>query len=907
MKIANKVKLKYFLVLSLAFAFTILSVKSLDTSFSKLSRISLHPTISDTVIPVSTRAFKRIQSKLPKDSLPKKRIDTTITIVKKDSFDFKLSKDTLDAPVAYDAQDSLVYDVDKKKISLYGKETKTSYKDNELTAPLIELNQETGDITASIRRDSTGKVIAMPTFNQADFKSQSDSIRFNMKSGKGLTKSTYTQQGEMYVYGQVIKKTSPDVFFVKRGRITTCDLDTPHFAFVSNRFKFISKKLAITGPIHPEFEGVPVPIYLPFGIFPLSQGRHSGILAPAFTANEQRGIGLENGGYYKILGPYWDAIFKANVYSYGGWTASLNPRYMRRYRYSGQFNIQVMNFVNNQKGDPDYSKSRTFNVTWNHSMDSKARPGVSFSANVNAGSSRFNSNVPDNPMRNFQNILQSNITYSKTWKDKPYNLTIAANHSQNTNQKSVYVTLPDVGFTVNTVYPFRPKDFVGTPKWFENLGIGYSGQARSQAFFYDTVPNIFKRIADTLQYGVHHSVPISLSLPPLGIFQVAPYVSYDETWFQRRNTPKWNPTKNKIDTFSSKGFYTERQMSFGLNVSTAIFGMIVAKSKTSKIVAIRHEIRPTVGISYHPDLNPRGSTNLQVDSSGYRQHVSIYNGNLFAPYGYGRSGGINFAIDNTLQMKIRSRKDTGENAVKKVSIIDGLGLSGYYDFLKDSFQLSNLTISARSTLLDKINITGSAIIDPYQQGPGGRDLKELIIKKSPLSLGRLTAAQLGISSHFQGGSEQSKKSTTNTGNPITPGYTQDEYSNELNYIRNNPAEYADFKIPWSINFTYALTYSKVYDYNTQKVKNQFSQDVNFNGTLNLTPKWQIGMNGFYNLTQQYLGLLSVSISREMHCWQMGINLSPVGKYRFFSISISPKSGLLRDLKINRTRSFYEGI
>jgi hypothetical protein len=85
------------------------------------------------------------------------------------------------------------------------------------------------------------------------------------------------------------------------------------------------------------------------------------------------------------------------------------------------------------------------------------------------------------------------------------------------------------------------------------------------------------------------------------------------------------------------------------------------------------------------------------------------------------------------------------------------------------------------------------------------------------------------------------------------------------------------------------------------------QDINGGGSLNLTPKWQIGLNGSYNITQKEVGLVSVSLSREMHCWGMSINLSPVGRYRFFSINISPKSALLRDLKINRTRSTYDAL
>ena len=191
-----------------------------------------------------------------------------------DTLTFKSSKDSLDAPIAYHADDSMVFDVPSKKLLLYGKTANVKYQTSELGAPLIEYNQSTNLIKAILQKDSTGKVIAYPTYIDKDFKSISDTLELNMKTGKGLTKGTYTQQGELFVYGEKIKKVDDDVFYALRGRFTTCNLDTPHFAFVSSKIKFINKKMAFSGPVHPEFEGVPLPIVLPFGIYPLSQGRH---------------------------------------------------------------------------------------------------------------------------------------------------------------------------------------------------------------------------------------------------------------------------------------------------------------------------------------------------------------------------------------------------------------------------------------------------------------------------------------------------------------------------------------------------------------------------------------------------------------------------------------------------------
>jgi hypothetical protein len=66
----------------------------------------------------------------------------------------------------------------------------------------------------------------------------------------------------------------------------------------------------------------------------------------------------------------------------------------------------------------------------------------------------------------------------------------------------------------------------------------------------------------------------------------------------------------------------------------------------------------------------------------------------------------------------------------------------------------------------------------------------------------------------------------------------------------------------------------------------------------------MGATGFYDLRTMQLQSLTTFVSRDLHCWQMSINVTPVGLFRFFNMNISPKSGLLRDLRINRTRYFY---
>ncbi len=849
--------------------------------------------------------------------------DTATKQAKADTLNLKLSADSITSPVDHTAEDSMILEVDARKMLLYGK-TEIKYDDLQVNAPTIVFDQQSQYVTAKMGRDTAGIVTGMAKMKQGETITVSDSLRFNFKSQKGLTYSSFFQQDELYNFAEKVKKIDPETFFAARGRFTTCNLDTPHFAFRFSRAKFINKKLVVTGPVHPEFEDVPVPIYLPFGIFPMKKGRQSGIIPPQFTVTEDFGVGLEGLGYYKAVNDYLDAKIWFDLYSYGSWRANFSPSYRMRYRYSGTFNISLQNTKFAFKGDPDFSKNKSFFVTWSHSMDSKARPGVSFSANVNAGSSKYLRLVPNGgamanpgftgtvqgggsymqPM-NFTNQLSSSISYQKTWQGSPFNLSVNLNHNQNTATRLVNLNLPDVALVMNTIYPFQPKDAVGESKWYEKLGVGYSGSYKGQISFYDTAFR-FKQLIDTFQWGASHDIPITLSLPPMGPFQVAPNISFRERWYAQKFYRKWNPVTEKLDSTMEKGFNAAREMSMGLSFSTAVFGTYQAKKKDAKVQAIRHVMRPQFGINYKPDLMKPYYYRERVDKQGNQVLMSVFDGSIYGPFGSEESGGIGFGIDNNIEMKVRSKKDTGEAELKKVKILDGFGISGGYNFLADSFKLSTFSIYARSNLFEKINITANASMDPYKTNPAnGFRIDEYAWQGgSKFNLGSITSGSINMSTSFQSKKKDEKdKEEKEKLKGEDDNLTNDQMMQQMDYIRRNPAEFTDFSIPWTLSFSYSLSFTKLLqpDY---RYKTELTSSFNFNGDFSLSPKWKIGANGYFDTKTMQLQSLTTFISRDLHCWQMSINVTPVGLYRFFNITISPKSGLLRDLKINRTRYFY---
>ena len=217
------------------------------------------------------------------------------------------------------------------------------------------------------------------------------------------------------------------------------------------------------------------------------------------------------------------------------------------------------------------------------------------------------------------------------------------------------------------------------------------------------------------------------------------------------------------------------------------------------------------------------------------------------------------------------------------------------------------SVRAFTTLFQKVSITAGGTLDPYQVKENGFRRDKLLLQQNPLKLGFLNDFNLQLSSSFRGGDGKKGLSPTDNLNAPADGYDPNlpltEYQQDAAYVRNNPGEFADFSIPWTIDFGYSFTLSRQRLANSEILSTP-SQNVNFNASVNLTPKWKIGGNGSYNITQKDLGQLSMYLSRDMHCWQMNINVSPVGRFRSFNISISPKSSILRDLKVNRTRSFF---
>ena len=130
------------------------------------------------------------------------------------------SKNALDMPVTYSAEDSITFDYKRSRAHLYG-DSKVQYQNLELEAELIQIAIDSSLVHATSRTDSTGAVIGKPLFKQGSDEYEPDSISYNFKSRKAYISNVYTQQGEGYMKGLDGKRDSVGTMYVQKAYYCT--------------------------------------------------------------------------------------------------------------------------------------------------------------------------------------------------------------------------------------------------------------------------------------------------------------------------------------------------------------------------------------------------------------------------------------------------------------------------------------------------------------------------------------------------------------------------------------------------------------------------------------------------------------------------------------------------------------
>jgi hypothetical protein len=809
-----------------------------------------------------------------------------------------LSKNAITNKIDYVATDSIRVELKDQKVFLYN-QVEIYYEDIVLKAGYVEIDFNANTLYATGIADSTGKEGQKPVFTDGGQSFTAKSIHYNFITKKGLIKDIITQEGESFLHGSVVKRFSDNSTNVKNGKYTTCPNEDPHYEIRFFKARVIPNDKIVSGPAYLAIEHVPTPLIVPFGFFPNKKGQISGILLPTYGQSTNRGFYFENGGYYWGINDYIDLALRGTIYTRGSWGAKVESNYKKRYRYEGSFNVSYAENIFGEKDLPDYQKEQSVFVRWQHRQDPKARPNSSFSANVNAGSNNYNKYNPTSAEDYLSNDFESSIAYQTSFGQGRYNFALSLAYKQNTGTKEVQLKAPELSFSVNRFYPFRKKNKTRL-RWWDNISINYVMNAQNKLNTPDSIL-LTTQSLKRLQNGIQHSIPISSTAKVFKYFTWNNTFNYTERWYLQSTNKEFihDADTAYVRTDTLEGFTTARDFYYSSTLNTRIYAMYELKKGALK--AVRHVMVPSVSFNYRPDFGTPwwGYYRYTVaDTLGNWEKYSRFQNGI---YGYpqdGQSGKVSFALSNNLEMKVRSRKDT-LTGTKKIMLIEDLTIRCGYDLARDSLNWDNLTVSGRTKLFKRIDVTYNGSWDPYVTDTSGRRINKFEWDVNH-RLFHMASYEWSLSVGMTiGHNDFKKKENRQTTTPTTTA------ANRPNAIHPLPS--VDYNNPWSVTVNYNLTYGKRFDPYAYAYVRDTSQTLNISGDIAITSKWKLGFTTGYDFDNKDFSYTSINIYRDLHCWEMVLNWIPMGYRQSYNFTIRVKASVLKDLKLEKKtdwRDYY---
>lgn len=894
----------------------------------------IHSILSDTT------GLKTDTNSISSDSIKLDATDNEET--PPDSTASKKSSSALEATVKYHAQDSLIMTLrDSVKVFLY-KDAEVDYISSNLKAAYAEIDADNSIVMATYALDSIGDEFGHPIFTDGGAEPyEMKKARYNFKTKKMYITDVVTKQGEGYITSGRAKKDEEDNLYVAGARYTTCDdHEHPHFYFQSIKAKARPGKDVITGPAYLVVEDVPLPIAIPFGFFPFSKDYSSGVIMPSFDDEMKRGFSLRNGGYYFAFSDYVDLALTGEIYTKGSWGINAQSRYRKRYKYNGNFNASYLYTVLGDKGANDYSKTKDFKVNWSHSQDAKAHPFRTFSASVNFSTTSYNQNSVDNMYTSLanQNTKASTITYTYRIPESPLTISVNAAISQNSRDTSLSITLPNMTINMRDVYPFKRKEQVGSPRWYENIRMSYSGEIRNSISGVKEYEVMDKNMIKDWNNGMKHTIPISATFNLLKYVTITPSFNYTERWYTSKVNRGYDDLNNKVTRDTVYGFNRLYNYNASVSMTTKIYGFykpLPIFGSWTKNTVIRHVITPTVSFSGAPDFS--------TDRYGYYQDLIYYDQRnqeidtlTYSPYeGYimgipesGRSGTLNLSLTNNLEMKVPI---SGSDSTRKISLIDNLSLRTSYNFLKDSLQWSDLSASIRLKLSKSYTLSMNGIFDVYTYAYDENTNRVSKVNKTRLGAGKGIARLKSTSTSFSysinnatvkswfskgSKSDDTENELLDENNPDNDiGREPDGESTSAFRKKTDPKEgfgddgyWSADNIQWNlaISASFSLAYD---DFNKkrQEYNYRISPNIGVSGNISPTKNWNFSFNSSYDFEANKFSTINCSISRTMHCWQMSASMVINSRYQSYHFTIAVNSSMLKDLKYTQSSNSYDSM
>ncbi len=696
-----------------------------------------------------------------------------------------------------------------------------------------------------------------------------DYLEYSIDTEKGRIVQTKSEFQQGYYYGGKLFREKRDVYYIEDGHYTTCNAASPHYHFFSPRMKLMENNKLIARPVVFYIGRLPI-LAIPYYVFPLKKGRHSGFLPFTFGRFERGERYVDDLGYYWAASEYWDWRGAIDYFEQRRMiTVSNRVQFRKRYVLDGSFQGEYRRETqyNSRVGEEATPTSYSFAGSYNHNIS----PSFTIRSNGSYVSrASYYTDYSNSLAERLNRELLSQVNFSKQF-GRDISVTGSVQHRENLDLQSRTDQLPTLNVSLPSIYPFGASSTNDegdkVSRWYNQFILRYTPSLVNSSsrntvlagadtlydttIVFDTAGNpidtnltligVDSVTARSRKHYIRMQHNPSLSLPTIRVIpyvNIVPRASYSETWF------KIFETDQSIEAgIDASEFYRTYSYNAGVSANTKLYGTIYPN--LFGLVGLRHVFEPSVGYSWSPDIQ------LQPE-------VRRFAGGGAAS---SRSQRMEISLSHLFQAKLNA------GGVERNMDLLSVTSSFSYDFEQEERPLSGLSTSFSTTTIPRLNIRGGlshTFYNPYDATSNDAELF------SPW----LTAVDLDVSFQLAG------KTFFFTDGPeaappgVRPG------ADSLGGLVNQTVSGFATRSGWNLAVTYSFTETGLHSSNYRK-----TSFVNVTLGFGLTPSTSVNYLQRYDIKGGRTISTEVNIVRDLHCWTGSLFWVPVGSNQGFGFKI----------------------
>ena len=725
--------------------------------------------------------------------------------------------------VRYEA-DRVTYDLSSGEMVLEGR-VRVRYREVDLSANRVVFHRKTRILEAEGAPDSTGRMGGLPVFRRAGEEVRGVRMTYDLRTGRGQVTEGQTTFERKFLHGATIRTAQDRTVHIQGGSLTTCDLEHPHTDFYCQDLKVIPDDKAIARSVLFRVGGGPM-AWVPFYVFPLKKGRHSGMLTPKFGSNARDGLFVTGLGYYFGSSDYWDATASFGLRERGGALVQTDTRYALRDRFNGSLNAA---FEARRSGGQ--TTGRGWRLEGGHYQRlgrlSNLRGSGSFLSDR-----AFNSQNSSDLYERLNRSLRSNLSYDRRWEGSGNSLQVIFLHEQDLEtEETRFLSFPSLTFRAGHRPLWRAGGRTGVGsmgsvgrRWYETIFYSFNS-GLTNGFTREKAPG-----KDTQSLDLTGGLSMSSQQQAFGWLNLTPGLSINQ---RLSRNDQGLPTRSESYAAST-------------SMGTTFYGLFQVRA--GRLRAIRHVVRPNLSFSFSQNAAVQGGT---FGFGGQRQAGDPR-----------RSLAMN--LDNTFQVK------TEVDGKERRSDLATFGLSTQYDFDALGDGWSPLVLSAALKPDRRFDVRLNALADLYEAGGRFTPLHPHLNSLNITSFLRLAGGR--------------RKEEDRASRVAGPESRTGGYDPGFGFERDLYADVADSRQPWEVSLTHYHTLTR-FGFSGGSSKTSV---LKLGAAFNPTGGWRLDYSINASLApDRRLTAQTFSVYRSLHEWEARFSWSPTGfnKGAYFKLNL----------------------